>query len=95
MRLDIREARPHDADAIVGILNPIIRADNPAALETYLSQGFRTVGTAYRQARVGSRYVDEIIIEKRGANTCGSSGAATMLDVSCECRRSRLKQMWV
>lgn len=41
-----------------------VRADNPAALETYVSQGFRAVGTAYRQARVGGRYVDEIIIEK-------------------------------
>lgn len=41
-----------------------VRADNPAALETYVSQGFRTVGTAYRQARVGGQYVDEIIIEK-------------------------------
>lgn len=41
-----------------------VRADNPAALATYLSQGFRPVGTAYRQARIGSQYVDEIIIEK-------------------------------
>lgn len=41
-----------------------VRADNPAALQTYLRQGFRTVGTAHRQARVGGQYVDEIIIEK-------------------------------
>jgi L-amino acid N-acyltransferase YncA len=41
-----------------------VRADNPAALQTYLRQGFRTVGTAQRQARVGSQYVDEIIIER-------------------------------
>jgi L-amino acid N-acyltransferase YncA len=41
-----------------------VRADNPAALQTYLNQGFRTVGTAERQARVGGQYVDEIIIEK-------------------------------
>ena len=41
-----------------------VRADNPAALSTYLGQGFRTVGTAYRQALVGGQYVDEIIIEK-------------------------------
>jgi len=41
-----------------------VRADNPAALQTYLRHGFRTVGTAHRQARVGGRYVDEIIIEK-------------------------------
>jgi L-amino acid N-acyltransferase YncA len=41
-----------------------VRADNPPALQTYLRQGFRTVGTAHRHARVGGRYVDEIIIEK-------------------------------
>jgi len=41
-----------------------VRADNPAALQTYLGQGFRTVGTAHRQARVGGQYVDEIIVEK-------------------------------
>jgi len=41
-----------------------VRADNPAALHTYLGQGFRTVGTALRHARVGDTYVDEIIIEK-------------------------------
>jgi L-amino acid N-acyltransferase YncA len=41
-----------------------VRADNPAALQTYLDQGFRTVGRAHRQARIGGQYVDEIIIEK-------------------------------
>jgi len=41
-----------------------VRADNPAALQTYLGQGFRAVGTAQRQAKVDGRYVDEIIIEK-------------------------------
>jgi L-amino acid N-acyltransferase YncA len=41
-----------------------VRADNPAALHTYLRQGFRTVGTALRQARIGEKYVDEIVIEK-------------------------------
>lgn len=41
-----------------------VRADNPAALQTYLGQGFYTVGTAHRQARVGGKYIDEIIIEK-------------------------------
>ena len=41
-----------------------VRADNPAALQTYLAQGFRTVGRAYQQARVGGQYVDEIIIER-------------------------------
>jgi L-amino acid N-acyltransferase YncA len=42
-----------------------VRADNPAALETYVRQGFRIVGTAVRQARIGVKFVDEIIIEKQ------------------------------
>ncbi len=41
-----------------------VRGDNPAALQTYLSQGFTIVGTARRQARINDRYIDEIIIEK-------------------------------
>lgn len=41
-----------------------VRADNGAALRTYLRQGFRVVGTAERHARVGERYIDEIVIEK-------------------------------
>jgi L-amino acid N-acyltransferase YncA len=41
-----------------------VRADNPVALQTYLGQGFRIVGTAQRHARVASCYIDEIVIEK-------------------------------
>ena len=41
-----------------------VRADNPAALGTYLSQGFRVIGTAHRQAKIDGRYIDEILIEK-------------------------------
>jgi len=41
-----------------------IREDNPAALATYTGQGFRVVGTAHRQAKVGGRYIDEIIVER-------------------------------
>ena len=41
-----------------------VRADNPAALGFYLNFGFRVVGTAQRQAKIGSKYVDEIFIEK-------------------------------
>ncbi len=41
-----------------------VRADNPAALATYLNQGFHIVGTAHKQARVKDSYVDEIIIER-------------------------------
>jgi L-amino acid N-acyltransferase YncA len=41
-----------------------VRADNPAALQTYLGQGFLVVGIARRQARIDGRYIDEILIEK-------------------------------
>ncbi len=41
-----------------------IRADNPAALATYLKQGFQIVGETKRQARINGKYVNEIIIEK-------------------------------
>jgi L-amino acid N-acyltransferase YncA len=41
-----------------------VRADNPAALQTYLAQGFSIVGTAKKQAKLNGRYVDEILIEK-------------------------------
>lgn len=41
-----------------------VRADNPAALATYLNHGFHIVGTARRQAKCNGKYVDEIIIEK-------------------------------
>jgi L-amino acid N-acyltransferase YncA len=46
-----------------------VRADNPAALRTYLSQGFLVIGTARKHARIDGRYIDEILIEKAlGAN---------------------------
>ncbi len=41
-----------------------VRADNPEALRFYGKLGFRIVGTAQRQARIGGKYVDEVIIEK-------------------------------
>lgn len=41
-----------------------VRADNPAALAFYQAMGFRVVGTAERQAKIGGRYVDEVIIER-------------------------------
>jgi L-amino acid N-acyltransferase YncA len=41
-----------------------VRADNPAALATYLSQGFRVVGRAEAQVKIGGRYIDEIVIER-------------------------------
>lgn len=41
-----------------------IRADNAGALAFYSKIGFRIVGTAYKQARIDQRYIDEIIVEK-------------------------------
>ena len=41
-----------------------VRADNVAALATYLNQGFHIVGRAQRQAKSNGMYVDEIIIER-------------------------------
>jgi L-amino acid N-acyltransferase YncA len=41
-----------------------VRADNPAALQTYLTHGFVIVGMAKRQARIDGQYVDEILIER-------------------------------
>jgi L-amino acid N-acyltransferase YncA len=41
-----------------------VRADNQAAVQTYLKQGFRIIGTAHRQAKIDGRYVDEILIER-------------------------------
>lgn len=41
-----------------------VRADNLAALGSYLKHGFRIVGTAQRQAKFNGKYVDEIIIER-------------------------------
>jgi L-amino acid N-acyltransferase YncA len=40
-----------------------VRADNLASLAFHLKLGFRIVGTAQKQARIGGKYVDEIIIE--------------------------------
>ena len=40
-----------------------VRADNPDAVAFYKRQGFRVVGTAYRHARLGDRYVDEVLME--------------------------------
>jgi L-amino acid N-acyltransferase YncA len=41
-----------------------VRADNPAALQTYLGQGFLVIGSARRQAKINGEYIDEILIEK-------------------------------
>jgi L-amino acid N-acyltransferase YncA len=43
----------------------LVRADNRAALETYLRQGFGIVGTARRHTKIDGRFVDEILIEKQ------------------------------
>jgi len=41
-----------------------VRGDNHPALDFYRKLGFRTVGTAKKQAKCGGAYVDEIIIER-------------------------------
>ena len=41
-----------------------IRADNTAALTTYLNQGFQILGTAKKHAKVNQTYIDEIIVER-------------------------------
>ena len=41
-----------------------VRADNSAALQTYLGQGFVVIGNAKRQAKIDGQYIDEILIEK-------------------------------
>lgn len=41
-----------------------VRADNAAALQTYLAQGFRVVGRAERHAKIEGRYIDEVLIER-------------------------------
>jgi L-amino acid N-acyltransferase YncA len=56
----LRAARRND----YAKLFTFVRADNQAALQTYLDQGFRVIGTAVRQAKIDGRYVDEILIEK-------------------------------
>ena len=41
-----------------------VRVDNIDSLAYHLKLGFRIVGTAVRQAKIGHMYVDEVIIEK-------------------------------
>lgn len=41
-----------------------VRADNEAALASYLRRGFHIVGTAQKHAKLNGTYVDEIIIER-------------------------------
>jgi L-amino acid N-acyltransferase YncA len=41
-----------------------VRADNPAALATYLKQEFAIIGTARQHAKINGAYVDEIMVER-------------------------------
>ncbi len=41
-----------------------VRADNQAALQTYLAQGFSVIGAAEKHAKMNGRYIDEVLIEK-------------------------------
>ena len=42
----------------------MVRADNPAALQTYFRQGFVIVGMAKRHTKIDGEYIDEILIER-------------------------------
>ena len=42
-----------------------VRADNAAALQTYLAHGFSVIGTARKHAKIDGRYVDEVLIERQ------------------------------
>ena len=41
-----------------------VRADNAGALSFYKRIGFSIIGVAKRQAKIGGRYVDEVMIER-------------------------------
>lgn len=41
-----------------------VRADNKQSLDFHTKLGFRVIGTAQRQAKIGGKYIDEIFIEK-------------------------------
>lgn len=41
-----------------------VRADNVESLAFHLALGFNIVGTAFRHAKLGSDYLDEVIMEK-------------------------------
>jgi L-amino acid N-acyltransferase YncA len=41
-----------------------VRADNAAALATYVAHGFGVIGTARKHAKIDGRYIDEILIER-------------------------------
>lgn len=41
-----------------------VRADNEAGLRSYIRYGFERVGVAKRHAKIGERYLDEVILER-------------------------------
>src|SRR5262245_50302143 len=42
----------------------LVRADNTAALQTYLGQGFVVIGMAKRHVQIDGHYIDEVLIER-------------------------------
>ncbi len=40
-----------------------VRADNEAGLRSYTRYGFQQVGVAKKHAKIGGRYIDEVILE--------------------------------
>lgn len=59
MEATLAEARSRGYRKIMAM----IRADNPGALAFYGRHGFRTIGIAREHARIGDRYVDEVMTE--------------------------------
>ena len=44
--------------------SPTFALTTTPALQTYLNQGFRVVGTAERHAKIDGKYIDEVLIER-------------------------------
>lgn len=42
-----------------------VRADNEAGLRSYTKYGFEQVGVAKQHAKIGARYVDEVLLERQ------------------------------
>jgi len=59
-RCTFGKARRHGYEKITTYM----RADNLDSLAFHIKLGFRIVGTAYRQVKIGHTYVDEVTLEK-------------------------------
>jgi len=59
-RYTFAAARRHGYEKIITYM----RADNLDSLAFHIKLGFRIVGTAYRQVKIGHTYIDEVALEK-------------------------------